>query len=55
MVALIAFAVLSAYAWWFHVAVGPTPGAGAEIGIIAGALTLICVVAAVTLDRKGRA
>lgn len=35
VVAAIAGAVLSAYGWWFHFTVGPTHGAGAEMGIVA--------------------
>jgi hypothetical protein len=54
VVAALAGAVLSAYGWWFHVTVGPTHGAGAEMGILAGALTLVCIVTAVALDRRGR-
>lgn len=33
-------ALMSAYGWWFHFTVGPTHGAGRELGIIAGLLSV---------------
>jgi hypothetical protein len=35
----VAAALLSAYGWWFHFNVGPTHGAGLELGIVGGLLT----------------
>ena len=36
LVVAAAAALLSGYGWWFHFSVGPTHGAGREIGIAAG-------------------
>jgi hypothetical protein len=33
-------AAISAYGWWFHFSVGPTHGAGQELGIVAGVLAV---------------
>jgi hypothetical protein len=33
-------AAISAYGWWFHFNVGPTHGAGRELGIIAGLVSV---------------
>ena len=54
IVAAIASALLSAYGWWLHFTVGPTHGPGAEVGIIAGGLTVVCFGGAIALDRRGR-
>jgi hypothetical protein len=35
-----ALAALSAYGWWFLIAVGPQHGPGLELGVIAGALAI---------------
>jgi len=46
------FGALSLYGWWFHFSVGPTHGAGAEIGVVAGVLALMAAGMAVWLKRR---
>jgi len=50
----IGFALLSAYAWWFEFAVGPTHGAGAEVGLLSAVLAVVSVVVAIRVDRMNR-
>ena len=35
-----AAALLSGYGWWFHFSVGPAHGAGREVGIVAGVVSM---------------
>jgi len=46
------FGAVSTYGWWFHFTVGPAHGAGAEIGVVAGVLTLVGIGLAVWADRR---
>jgi hypothetical protein len=46
------FAALSLYGWWFYFSVGPTHGAGAEIGVVAGSLALVAAAVAAWLKRR---
>jgi len=45
-------ALASAYGWWFHFSVGPTHGAGWELGTIAGVLAAVAVVCARRLGKR---
>jgi hypothetical protein len=49
----IVLGALSVYGWWFYFAVGPGHGPGIEIGIIAGQLALVALIAAAWLDSRG--
>ena len=52
ILATIAFAILSGYGWWFHFAVGPEHGAGAELGVLCGVLAVGAGALAVRFDKR---
>jgi hypothetical protein len=42
----------SLYGWWFYFVVGPSHGAGAELGILSGAIALLAAGCAGWLRRR---
>ena len=47
-----ATALLSGYGWWFHFSVGPTHGAGRDIGMIAGVASIVSLALGWRLSRN---
>jgi hypothetical protein len=47
-----ATAVTSAYGWWFHFSVGPAHGAGLQLGVVAGLLSVGMLLLTLRFSRR---